>query len=173
MTTEKTNTEKLFASLDETTSELLELISLSDEKIINTVPFKDSWTAAQLAEHITKSNKSIAQALNMQGKIAERNTGEKAEELKAIFLDFTKKFAAAKEILPTKDTYEKEDVIAELKRSISQLKQERNTINLSEVLSLPRLGELTKLELLYFATYHTQRHIYQLKNILQHLKNQQ
>ena len=170
------NTKEFFASLDEASSELVQLISSADSTTINTVPsdsyrVKDSWTAAQLASHVTKSNKAIAQALNMEGKTAERNPGERVPELKKMFLDFTVKFNSPEFIRPKQDTYQKEALIAELKKSIEQLKELRSKINLSEIISLPAFGEITKLELLHFVLYHTQRHIHQLKNIFQALKN--
>ena len=39
----------------------------------------------------------------------------------------------------------------------------------SELLDLPPIGEITKLEVLYFVLYHTQRHIHQLKNVIRHI----
>ena len=38
-------------------------------------------------------------------------------------------------------------------------------MNLSEMISHSLFGEVTKLELLHFVVYHTQRHIHQLKKI--------
>ena len=176
MATDTLHTKEFFASLDETSSELVHLISSADSTTINTVPsdsyrIKDSWTAAQLASHVTKSNKAIAQALNMEGKTAERNPGERVPELKKMFLDFTVKFNSPEFIRPKQDTYQKEALIAELKKSIEQLKELRSKINLSEIISLPAFGEITKLELLHFVLYHTQRHVHQLKNIFRALKN--
>ncbi len=166
MSTEKLNTEELFVSLANTTYELLELISSVDEKSINSVPFKDSWTAAQLASHVTKSNNSIVQALNTPGKPAERNPGEGVQELKAMFLDFNTKLKSPEFILPTRNTYQKETLIANLKKSMEQVKDTGNKMNLSDIIRVPVFGEITKLELLHFVLYHTQRHIHQLKKIL-------
>ncbi|MEP6512401.1 MAG: DinB family protein [Parafilimonas sp.] len=176
MTTEKLipitiGAKELFASLDDTASELLKLISSADEKTISIIPFEDSWTAAQLAAHVTKSNQAIAQALNMQGKTAERNPAERAQELKAIFLDFTTKFQSPEFILPAQDTYQKETLIADFKKSIEQLKEMSTKADLSEIISVPAFGEITKFELLYFVLYHTQRHIHQLKNIFKIIEN--
>ena len=170
MTTGTLKTKEFFASLDEASSELLQMISSADSTTINTVPFEDSWTAAQLAAHVTKSNKAITQALNMKGKTAERNPGERVPELKKMFLDFTSKFNSPEFIRPGQDSYQKVTLIAELKKSNEQLKELRSKINLSEIISLPAFGEITKLELLHFVLYHTQRHIHQLKNIFQALK---
>ncbi len=166
MITETLNQEKLFAQLDDATSILLDLLSSANEKIFDEVPFEDSWTAAQLASHVTKSNKAIAQALYMQGKPAERNADERVEELKKMFLDFSVKFQSPEFIVPTKTIYSKQEVIEKLQNSISQIKDVRSEVNLTEVISLPAFGEITKFELLNFVVFHTKRHIHQLKKIL-------
>ncbi|MEP6596295.1 MAG: DinB family protein [Ginsengibacter sp.] len=165
MITDTLLTKELFTSLDSTSSELLELISSADSTTLDTVPFKDSWTAAQLASHVTKSNNAITQALNMVGKTAERNPDDRAEELKEMFLNFNTKFKSPDFILPTQDTYNKDMLFKDLEKSIVQLKEIGNKINLGEIISLPAFGEITKLELLHFVLYHTKRHIHQLKKI--------
>ena len=90
----------LFEMLDDTTSQLLALISSLDQIELNTIPFKNSWTAAQLAWHVTKSNKGMAQALEMDGVPANRNPAQGAGQLKKTFLDFTVKFNSPEFILP-------------------------------------------------------------------------
>ncbi|HEX5149936.1 MAG TPA: DinB family protein [Parafilimonas sp.] len=167
MTQEKINTTTLFNSLDTASNELISLVQNEDEKTLNTIPFKNSWTAAQVLIHITKSNKAIAQGLQMQGILAERDPEEKAEQLKKMFLDFTVKFKSPAFIIPEKGHHNKAETINTLKASIESLQVKRNETDLSEIISLPAFGEITKLELLHFVLYHTQRHINQLKNILQ------
>ena len=88
-----------------------------------------------------------------------------------MFLDFTMKFNSPEFITPKADSYEKETLITDLTKSIEHLRELRNKINLSEIISLPAFGEITKLELLHFVLYHTQRHIHQLKNILNTVKD--
>jgi hypothetical protein len=102
----------------------------------------------------------------MEGKPAEREPGERVQELKKIFLDLSTKFQSPEFILPTQDTYEKDTLVAKFKRSIERLKAAAATVNLSEIINLPIFGEITKLELLHFVLYHTQRHNHQLKNIV-------
>ena len=169
MIKDKLNTFKLFTSLEHTSSELVLLISSADSSTINTIPFKDSWTAAQIAAHILKSNKAIAQSLYMEGKNAERGPGERTAELKKMFLNFTVKFQSPAFILPTRDIYQKDILIEDLKKSIEQLMEAGNTVNLSEIISLPAFDEITKYELLHFVLYHTQRHNHQLKNIFENI----
>jgi hypothetical protein len=171
MTSDIAYTRELFVSLDKASSELLGMIASLSESALNWVPFKDSWTAAQLAAHVTKSNASIAQALNMEAKPADRDPGERVQELKSMFLDFTVKFKSPGFIVPTQDYYEKETLLVKLKKSAELLKETAGKVNLPEMISLPAFGEITKLELLYFVLYHTQRHIHQLKNIMWYEKN--
>ena len=165
------NATALFTALDETTSQLLQLITSVPQERINATPFKDSWTAAQLAVHVTKSNKAIAQGLNMEGKPAERNIDEAVPKLKKVFLDFDIKYKSPEFIVPEEKHYNKEEIIAALQQSIERLQIIRDEINLSEIISLPLFGEVTKLELLHFVLYHTKRHLHQLKNILHVLQS--
>ena len=145
---------------------MLSLLSSTKEIALNTVPFKDSWTAAQMADHVTKSTSSIAKAMNMDATPAERDPAERIEELKKMFLDFTIKFKSPAFILPTQEVYEKETIIVKLNTSFDQLKERANKVDLAGMISHPAFGDITKLELLYFVLYHTKRHLQQLKNIL-------
>jgi hypothetical protein len=170
MLTDTINKQELFVSLDETWSVLLKLISSAEPVIINIAPFEDSWTIAQLATHVTKSNKAIDQGLNMEGKPAERNPEEGVPNLKKMFLDFTVKFKSPEFIEPGKGNYIKDAVIESLKKSIEVLQITRDKVGLTDMINLPVFGEITKLELLHFVLYHTQRHNHQLKKILKSLQ---
>lgn len=159
-------TTEIFYELQETSAELFRLLASFDQEQVNTAPFENSWTSAQIAEHVKRSNKSITLALSMEGKITERNPEEGIQALKAMFLDFTVKFQSPEFILPTKNYYQKEILMGELKKSIQNLQELAGEVNLSEEITLHPFGEITKLELLHFVLYHTQRHIHQVKNIL-------
>jgi uncharacterized damage-inducible protein DinB len=169
-TVDKSNHERLFQSVDNITSELVEVVSFFNDQEINEIPFEGSWTAAQVAEHVRKSNNGIAQALQMQGRRSERNADERVKELKDVFLDFDTKFKSPEFILPAQTSYNKKDLVERLKRSIERIKQERVNADLSEIIDLTALGTISKIELLHFVIYHTQRHIHQLKNIFKTIK---
>lgn len=170
MTIIKLDTGSLFKHLDETTNLLLQLLESTDEKLIDVIPSENSWTVAQLASHVTKSIKGIAQALEMPGNPVMRNADERVEEIKKTFLDFNIKFQSPEFILPTKTIYSKKQVVQKLEDAIEQLKDMRNKVDLTEAISLPAFGEITKFELLNFVVFHTQRHIHQLQTMLKHLK---
>lgn len=165
MTIDMASSYKQPESLDETIASLMKIIRSFNGKDINTVPFKGSWTAAQVADHITKSNLSIAKALALEGKPVDRRPNERASELKDTFLDFSTKMQAPGFILPDQDIYQKDTLINTLELSVNRIKEAISKTNLAESIAHPAFGEITKLELLYFVEYHTQRHIHQLKNI--------
>jgi hypothetical protein len=167
MVTEKLNTKELFASLDEITSEFLKVILSFHEEQINKVPFENSWTAAQVADHVNKSNKSMIRSLSEKGKASGRNGDEGVEKLRELFLNFDSKLQSPKFILPTQDTYNKEALIADLRNSVERIKELSKTVDVSEMINHPVFGEVTKFEILHFIVYHTQRHIHQLKNIFE------
>jgi hypothetical protein len=166
------NSAELFSALDNVAIELIERVTSVSQQKINLVPFKHSWTPAQLAIHVTKSNRAIAQGLLMKGHPAERNPDAGVQQLKKMFLDFNIKYESPQFIVPEEGSHDKEEIIVALKKSIERLRDVREKINLSEIISLPPFGEVTKLELLHFVLYHTTRHIHQLKNILNILQSE-
>ena len=56
MITETSPKNELLTAIDEAISELVGIVSPMDEKKINEVPYKDSWTVGQLFRHVTKTN---------------------------------------------------------------------------------------------------------------------
>lgn len=164
------NTKMLLAAITDEEAELVGMLLQLREKQINAIPFKDSWTAAQLATHITKSNKAIAQALEMEGVPAARDPAEKVQGLKDTFLNFNHKMKSPAFIVPEEGEYKKEKIMTALTKSNEALKENAGKADLAEMINLPAaFGEITKLELLHFVWYHTKRHNHQLKNILQHI----
>jgi hypothetical protein len=165
------DTKELFIRLDMAWRELHRLISSMQENVINTVPFANSWTVAQLIMHIAKSNNAIAQGLDMPGKPATRQPDEGVLQLKKTFLDFTIKFQSPDFITPENKQYKKDEIMTSLATSIKRLKDRRASTDLTTVITLKVFDEITKLELLYFVLYHTQRHIHQLRSIIKKINH--
>lgn len=169
MDNDNINSKDLFEKLDRATGEFFSLIDSFDEQEINTIPFGNSWTAAQVADHVTKSNISIAKALQLKGTAINRDPYERTEELKDVFLDFTTKLKSPSFILPGKNIYEKVMLINQLRNSIEKIKDIAEQSDLSEMINHPAFGDITKLEILHFVIYHTKRHSHQLENIFKAL----
>ena len=129
MTTENSDINKILSATGEAVSQITDLMSSVDEKRINTIPYEDSWTAPQLLRHVTKSINGMAKALQMNAKPAERDPGERIEELKKVFLDFSKKMKSPEFIVPEDGTYEKQPTIDGLNKSFNQFKDNVNSAN--------------------------------------------
>jgi DinB superfamily len=171
MITATLNKTALLKAIDEAVSQLLGLMSPLDENKINIIPFKDSWTAGQLFRHVTKSTNAMAKAMRRESKPAERDPAEKIPQLKKTFLDFSTKLESPDFIVPEEGPYEKQASIEELSKSFEQLKENSKNANLTDMTDNLPLGAITKLEILHFVVYHTQRHIHQMKNICDALQN--
>jgi hypothetical protein len=46
------NTEEVFLEIDKTIIEFIQILFTINQDQINTVPFKGSWTAGQIAQHV-------------------------------------------------------------------------------------------------------------------------
>jgi hypothetical protein len=75
------------------------------------------------------------------------------------------KFKSPEIIIPDNKIFRKEELIVRLKEMRSKLFTAAATLNLNEVVSHEILGAMTRLEILSFVLYHTQRHVHQLKRI--------
>jgi len=157
--------EDVLVSLEKTTSELVQLLDRFDQQNINRIPFEDSWTAAQLADHVTRSNLSITKALLLNGIAVNRDKGARIKELREIFLDFKTKLKAPEFIVPTKNSYERTSVLSYLKQSVEKLLEVSKRTDMSAMINHPAFGDITKFEILHFVLYHTQLHINQLEKI--------
>ncbi len=151
--------------------ELEDLVMPLDEQQLNRVPFARSWTAAQVVTHVTSSAGAMAQAMSMPGKPAARDITARVKELKDMFLNFSVMYSSPDFIVPADRQYTKAAVVSDLETSSRQLWKNAAAANAGEMISLPGFGEITKIELLHFVYYHTQRHVHQLKNIMMQLKH--
>lgn len=156
---------KIQEDLKAVTTELLLLIAAFDQEQINLIPFENSWTAAQVADHLCKSDASVLASICREGTHAERAPDEKIPELKSIFLNFDVKFESPAIIIPGNKVFNKEQLIGRLKETRAELSAAAATLPLNELCTHEILGNMTRLEFLSFVIYHTQRHIHQLKCI--------
>ena len=74
-------------------------------------------------------------------------------------------------IVPEEGPYEKQAITEELTNALMHLKESSVNANLSDLVKGLPLGDITKLEILHFVLYHTQRHRHQMNKICDALKN--
>jgi len=169
------NKQELLSSLEDTTREVVESLSLFNEDELNMVPYEGSWTAGQVGEHLLMSNPGISKIISGNTQPTERPADENVEILKLIFLDFTKKAISAKAIWPSDMPKEKEKLIPDLKKTMDEIKSKAGSMDLSLTcldFPFPTLGEFTRWEWVTFIIYHTKKHLYQIKNIYKKIKDE-
>lgn len=162
--------QNIINELDEAMRGTIALIESANENSINQIPFKRSWTAAQTARHLVKAGTDMPSLFAAKAPAANRQPDERAAELKDILLDFDKKMESPEFIIPENKNYTKEELINDTENIRKETMNVLATAKLDEIPTLQEgnpLKDYTKLELLHFAVYHTQRHNRQIKNILE------
>ena len=170
MATETFNSNEVLSGASDAISQITILMSEVDEGKVNTIPYEGSWTAPQLLRHVTKSINGMTMAMHMDAQPAERDPGERVDQLKNIFLDFSKKLKQPEFIVPEEKLYDKQSSIEELNKSFSRFKVSAARENLNELVPGLPLGPITKWEIVHFVLYHTQRHLHQMEKICEALK---
>ncbi|MDB5158940.1 MAG: hypothetical protein JWR50_3647 [Mucilaginibacter sp.] len=156
----------LLKELQNTETELTETISSISEDNFNTVPFDDCWTPAQVTEHIM--NAIGVDLLYGETKQTARRYDDKIAETAKLFLNMDIKMQSPDFIYPSGKQHTREEMLGIAKEKFDRLIQAVKTLDLSltcTVFEIPGFGEFTRLEFVWFYIFHTQRHIFQLKNI--------
>lgn len=160
----------VIAEYRKTVDELLETVKQFSQEKINEVPFEGSWTAAQVTDHIYKSQEVFPKLLNGKTEEAKRDTEKKKQQIKSIFLDFSNKMKSPDFIIPADEPQKKEELMRRMENKAKEITAAMKDHDLNRTFldfELPGFGKFTGLEWSWFITYHTQRHIHQLKNILE------
>ncbi|RBL91803.1 DinB family protein [Chitinophaga flava] len=158
--------QQLVQEVETTGSSLLQLLSSFSEEQINTRPFEGSWTAGQVAEHITKAGNCGI----VYGNVApsDRQPDEKVTAIKELFLNFDIQMQSPEMVLPTQDSHQKEALLQEVRQIWEKLVHAAQTVPLEDTcldFELPGFGPFTRLEWIQFINIHTKRHIHQLEKI--------
>lgn len=157
-----TETETAFKDLNS-------LLAGVDEEYFNAKPYPDSWSPAQVGDHLYKSYAVIE---TLQGKTSppgDRPIDEKVPGIRAMFLDFDTKMEAPEFILPSDKSLDQKELTAHLQTKTTNILQFVKENDLSLIcldFELPGAGPLTRLEWLNFISVHTQRHNNQLRKII-------
>lgn len=162
----------IIKELKVTVSELLKMISETGDHIFNLKPSAKSWSVAEIADHTNKTLSGVVKTLRSDGNIAERDPRALVPLLKSVFLNFETKYERP-EFLKPDDDIDRLNLTDHVKANIEKicnLAEEKDLNVIPKGFELPQIGEITKMEWLYFANYHTQRHIHQLEKTLNQLR---
>lgn len=160
---------ELYLEFEAATDAFLTKVAALSQHELNTVPFAGSWTAAQVIEHLCKSDEGMIKTLNGPVQPTSRPPDAGVANMEAIFLDFSTKLNAPEFIIPSNKTWNKESIIGIFKAGREQIGKAIQTLDLTATCHLPIFGEPTRLEIITFVTVHTLRHTNQVQHITEKL----
>mgnify|MGYP001612942603 CR=1 FL=1 len=163
--TEVLNKTAPFNLIGATITQLTQQVASLEDKDFNKIPFEGSWNAGQLLRHVTKSIDGMANLMLVPAAPVDRNPEQKIAELRGIFLNYENKMEAPEFIVPEDEAYKKQQSIDELNQSFKRLNVNAEHANLNDLIEDLPFGATTKLEILHFVLFHTQRHQHQLQKI--------
>ena len=134
---------EIISELQNTTAELMQVLSSFSQEQFNAVPFEGSWTAARLGEHLHKSY-NVAKLLYGPVKTTERDPAEKVKSIKEALLNFDTKMKSPDFIVPENKLYDKSILINLLKDSINKIKHAAETLDLGETCTAFAYPDLEK-----------------------------
>lgn len=105
----------LLTELENAKTNLAQAISSIADNQFNTVPFKDSWTAGQVTEHIFKA--LGVDVLYGKTEPTERTPDENVEETGKLFLNMEIKMKSPDFIYPSDGPHDKKEMLAKLEDS--------------------------------------------------------
>jgi hypothetical protein len=160
--------------LENTMDDLLQFLPAIDNDELNKIPFKDSWTEGQVADHILKATEGFPQLFKGKTETTARDPHEHEVQIKNIFLNYDNKMKSPDFILPDDGPFAKDVVMGRIRQTKAGILNAADESDLSKTFtdfSFPGVGHLTGFELLCFAWCHTKRHTQQIKNIHEAIVN--
>lgn len=169
-------TKEIFYLADRALTAIVDKLASFDQEQLNLEPYKGSWTAGQVGEHMIMSNSGFVEMINGPATPTERAPDAFAAQIRDDFSNYHIKMKSPDFVLPALTSYNKEYLLHSLDYIKSDLKRSISTLDLSMTCTsfpIPGLGFLTRLEAVVFVIYHTRRHVHQLTNIQLHVLNMQ
>lgn len=163
---------RILENFSRASKELINLLSKEEEQTLNKAPVTGGWTMAQVGDHLYRSY-SLLPVLYGEAIAVTRAVDHYLDPLEKMFLDFTVKMEAPKEILPSYKDLAKPELLVDIKERLAEIMESARHRDLAELYTgykFPNIGYLTGLEWIGFATFHTQRHNHQIRRILYQLK---
>jgi len=161
---------KVIGEVNDTLTLLESVVEKFDTTTFNQVPFADSWTPAQVVQHLILCNNGLGYVLQNDCQPTERAVDELIPGLRTDFLNFSIKMNAPEQVVPLAADYEQSILLGQLKSIKNEVLTAINHIDLTETclaFKVPGAGLFTQYEVVYFIVFHTQRHIHQLQQMLQ------
>lgn len=161
---------ELSAEIEEAYSEFDQTVARFSDQQLNMVPFEGSWTGGQVVDHVLKATGGIP---DTNTRPADREYNGVIAPVLEVFSDDTIKMKSPDFIVPGGGPFTVSKSLDDLRRLKARHlesigKQDLHALCLD--FELPKTGFLTRYEWFKFNACHAQRHLRQLKRILEQVK---
>ena len=163
---------QLLKDLERTTRELLQVLGEFTNEQFNSLPFEGSWTAGQVADHLFRAERGAPALMTGNTEQTTRDPEQFVKPLDDAFLDFSTKMKSPDFILPSNgphDPGEYYNKFEAIRKNIQELAAKLDLTKTCTGFDMPKIGHMTRFELLRFTVAHSTRHIRQLNNIHSHI----
>ncbi|RZK17353.1 MAG: DinB family protein, partial [Flavobacterium sp.] len=99
--------ENIRTEAEQTLQSFIKTFSEFKQETVNLAPFKGSWTAGQVAEHMILANSNFGEVLNGLVEETQRKPDEKVEVIRSILLNFDTKLDSPDFICPVLKDYDR------------------------------------------------------------------
>ena len=157
----------------QTFHDLNETFSLFSENEINKIPYENSWTAGQTAQHIVLAGSGYPELFAGKTEKTTRNPEEKVKDIEALFLNLEIKMDAPIFKKKKKKEYDKKVLIEKLHKIEFDLLDSAEKYDLTLTcldFQVPGFDKFTIYEWINFVLIHTKRHTNQLNKISKSIK---
>ena len=158
----------LLAHLKVTFSELEKAVLHFNETTFNQKPAGSNWSPAMVAQHLILAGTDIDKVLLGNTKATDGEADGKVEDIRNILLNLDHKMTSPAFIEPADQSYSVEaqqEKLNNIGMSIVNIVPDLDLTLTCTDFEMPFLGYLTRLELISFVMFHTQRHTHQLREM--------
>lgn len=140
------------------------------KKIYQISPVEGKWSIQQILDHLAVTESVILNLSKGPSLENDRDPTAIINVIKVAFGNHNKVYPNPKAVNPSGQSKSKEELLSVIETSRFAYLEEIKTKGAPHLLDLyphPLTGKMTRIEWLYFNIYHIERHIHQIKMILQ------
>lgn len=160
--------ENLLSDLDANTDALIEQVLNFDPALFEQQPIDQSWSAAQLTEHIYVLDRLIYNILAGETEPAARAADEKVATIQAVINNRSRTIIAPDPIVTLGKIKDQQILISKIITARKEIHTVIQTMDLSPIclgFIHKGFGPMTRLEWIEFLIVHSQRHFHQYQRI--------
>jgi hypothetical protein len=162
--------EKIREDIEQSFILLEQVIATCSNEVFNRRPASRGWTIGEIMEHLWLIESMLNKQFGGTSNSTEREADKKVAIIKTVFEETTNKYESPSFFIPSNTVKDKTSWLEKIQIERKLLYSLAGTLDLTETLLAfkhPHLGALTRYEWVYFIILHSNRHLLQIKNVIE------